>query len=269
MDYQQALSSGDISGAARAIEASLEGNPNPGLSFVLFELKTLLEEFDEARTALEAALGSDPGLEGARADLGSCIDGEQERALRRRLDGRAGKRASVAPPPPFAFALAEAEVAHAAANFARAKEILETLEIPAVAGRMMVAGDSFEFESLTDTDDLTGPQLECFVPGSSLVIPLSEIARIDFATARGYQDVLWIPTRVEMRSGDVLLCRVPSLYTGSGRHPDAQHRLGQMTSWSHTHGYAIGSGQRDWRASGGEGARLVGIRQIRAVQLWR
>jgi protein involved in temperature-dependent protein secretion len=267
MTVEQAIEQGDFVGALSLLEAQLRVAPAPGAHFLCFELKALVEDFAGADAQLDELERLAPDSAGAVVEFRKCLEAAAARATRRDDPEQAGRRAAFTPPPPHSHRYVEAATLHARRDHAAAAQVLADARArtPPLAGSLtFVDGPAMEFADITDSDDLTGPHLECVGKNGLLDLPLHSITAIEFLPGRGYQDVLWKPARITDSHGQANV-RVFSLYTGSGRHDEAMVRTGGVTIWDHECGYAIGFGLRDLKL---DGQTMVGINRVQRIDLY-
>lgn len=267
MTVEQSIEQGDFVGALSLLEAQLRVAPAPGKHFLAFELKALLEDFEGAEAQLAELEQLEPDSAGAVVEFRKCLEAASMRATRRVDPEQAGRRAAFTPPPPHSHRYVEAATLHARRDHAAAAQVLADARerTPPLAGSLIFRdGPAMEFLDITDSDDLTGPHLECVGKNGLLDLPLHSINAIEFLPARGHQDVLWKPARITDAHGQANV-RVLSLYTGSGRHDEAMVRTGAVTVWDHDCGYAIGFGLRDLKL---DGQTMVGINRVQRIDFF-
>ncbi len=264
MTVEQAIEQGDFVGALSLLDAQLRAAPAPGQHFLAFELKALLEDFAGAEAQLAELELLEPDSAGVVIEFRKSLAGATARAARRVDPEQAGRRAALATPPPHSHLYVEAATLHARREHAAAAQVLAEARrrTPPLAGSLtFLDGPVMPFLDITDSDDLTGPHLECVGSIGLLDVPLHSITAIEFLRARGYQDVLWKPARITDAQGQRNV-RVFSLYTGSGLHDEAMVRTGEVTIWDHDCGYALGLGLRDLKL---DGQTMVGIHRVQRI----
>jgi protein involved in temperature-dependent protein secretion len=246
-----------------------EATSDPGRLLMAYQLEVRTHRFDDAARTLARIVQLDPRFAPAAKELELSANAERLRVARASDATVAGKRSALAPPPPFALELVRAAVSHARGDAPGTKDALASAEAhrPKTPGTLTwTDGRTRTFTDLVDTDDLTGATLPCFEAGQILDVPFVEIRSIVFEPPRTSFDSLWAPAEVVTRSGERLRVRVPALYVGAGVHPEPSVRLGTMTTWDHDRGYAIASGQRDFKLVTSDGGMsMVGLRQIARI----
>lgn len=253
------LHSGDLSGALSQTEADLAAKPDdPTLHFLMFELRVLTGDFEDAQRHLDALEGEQ--WENAREHFGGMLSAERKRAM---LIGEGKGVPAFLMPPPQSLQLHYAAVVklHHHAD----PEIPEVLarSTPRRTGTI----DGEPFLALRDCDGLLGPVLEFFVPGAYGWLPLAQLKRVRLLPPQGYPDVIWIPAWITLTDDQERFVRIPSLYAGSGARSDVE-RLGLETRWERPmDGLARAFGQRDLVVVDADGSSaLRGIRQIHDIQ---
>jgi protein involved in temperature-dependent protein secretion len=246
-----------------------EATSDPGRLLMAYQLEIRTHRFDDAARTLARIVQLDPGFAPAAKELELSANAERLRVARATDATVAGKRSALAPPPPFALELVRAAVSHARGDAAGTKDALASAEAhrPKTPGTLTwTDGRTKTFTDLVDTDDLTGATLPCFEAGQILDVPFVEIRSIVFSQPRTSFDSLWAPAEVVTRSGERLHVRIPALYVGAGVHAEPSVRIGTMTTWDHDRGYAIASGQRDFKLTTSDGGMsMVGLRQIARI----
>jgi type VI secretion system protein ImpE len=109
-------------------------------------------------------------------------------------------------------------------------------EWPRYSGEPKAISGTFDgkpFQSISDTDPRIGDNLEVFVAGSYMWIPLEHIAEIQIPAPTKLRDLLWTPALVKTgptfkghELGEVL---IPVLAPMSSTHADEEVRLGRRT----------------------------------------
>lgn len=267
MSVEADLERGELELALQGLRS--EASSDPGRLLMAYQIELRTHRFDDAARTLARIVQLDPRFAPAAKELEGSANAERLRLARSTDVTVAGKRSALAPPPPFALELVRAAVTHAQGDAAGVKAALASARThrPKTPGTLTwTDGRTKAFTDLEDTDDLTSATLPCFEAGQILDVPFVEIRSVVFDAPRSSFDSLWAPAEVVTRTGERLRVRVPALYVGAGVHPDPHVRLGTVTSWDHDRGYAIASGQRDFRLETGEGGTtIVGQRQIARI----
>lgn len=265
MTFDEAMQHGEVRQAVEELERELAKDRAPGMLFMLFELKTVLEDFGAAQAALDELRRLQPHTAPLLDDLGLCLASDRERALRRNTPAMAERRRGVGAPAPFQLALVKAAVLYAQKDKAGAAKAVNEARalMPHASGTLTPrAGEKIRFLDLSDSDDLVGPSIEIVGPEGVVDVSFAQVRSIRLRDINGLQDALWIPAEVETSDGQTIHTRLPSQYPGSGNHGLPQVRLGGATMWDREGGITIGFGQRDLRLITPAGETMVGLRQV-------
>ena len=266
----EAMQRGELGQAIALLDEALAKEKDKTLLFMAFELKALVEDFEGALGAIDLLLVAiDAPARPALEELRRCAVGDLQRSLVRTEPMIAGKRAATASPPPWQLAYVQAAVAHAGREYGKAAAAIDDgrAAVRPAPGTLHFAKGSLRFKDIHDADDLIGPQLVAVGTSGLLELAFHQLASVELLPARGFQDTVWLPARVMTRQGLPMMLRVPALYTGSGKHADPAVRLGQTAKLARDTGYAVGLGQRSFRLRTETGEDLVGIRQVRKIEL--
>ena len=270
MSVDECIQSGDFEGALALLSAQTAGpQADPGLLLTTFSMEVRLQRFDAAEVSMRRLLAAAPQVADRMSQFGRTGRAEAAATARLTNPAVAGKRATIGMPPPHAMVYVKAAVLHAQKDHAGAAAALAEARplTPATAGTMTWGnGRTARFLDLTDSDDLTGPNLPCYDGETPLDLPYSELRSVHLLFGSTSFDVMWIPTDVVMVDGKALKVRVPSSYLGTGRAADPGVRTGGQTMWAREHGYAQAMGQRDFKATmEGGGDSMIGILQVKRI----
>lgn len=264
----EALQQGSYQEALTTIQRELKASPKPALAFLSFELKAFLEDFEGALADLalfDRLLPEREYLEEFRHVL---ING-QTWCYRQTLPDFPHCRACLGIPiPEYSIGFAEAIQHHASGNFEQALAHLQTAQamVPKTSGELtLLGGHRLAFTHLSDSDALTGPHLVCSHRGALLDLPFAHLSELEFLPGNGFQDALWRPTRVTLRSGEQTLVRAFGYYVGTGNHSSEYVRKLQLTTFDYRKGYEVAVGQRDWTLFNDSGQMMVGLQKVRRV----
>ena len=256
---QDLLDDDDLTGALTRVQAHLAVEPDDaGSRFLLFELLTLVEDFDGAARALSALPDR---FNTVKPELGGLLSAEKRRrdCLLRGL----AAPGFLAPPPPHIRPHFDALRMLITGQLDDRQRSMMQLAVPPLPGLI----DGEPFRGLRDCDDLLAPILEFVVPGAYGWLPLTQLRTVSLMPPRGYTDVIWIPAQITFRDMDgTHFVRIPSLYIGTGSRSDRE-RLGRETRWERPlEGISRAFGQRDLIVeSDDKSRRTVGIREIHEI----
>lgn len=256
---EQAVREGDLATALSSLQDQVRKAPDKAaLRVFLFQLLSVLGEWDRARTQLNVAADLDAGTLAMAQMYREAILCERLRA-----DVFAGRRSPLifGEPDEWLALLIEAllvtgtpRAAEAASLRARAFELA-----PATAGTI----DDQPFEWIADADMRLGPVLEAVVAGKYYWVPVSRLARVDFEAPADLRDVVWMPAHFQFVNGGETVGVVPTRYPGTEQHADPALRLARRTEWTEGPPDSFtGLGQRVLATDQGEFS-LMDVRSIR------
>jgi protein involved in temperature-dependent protein secretion len=271
MSVDACIQAGDFEGALAQLSAQTAGaQADPGLLLTRFNMEIRVQQFEAAEVTMRRLLAAAPQVADRMSQFGRAGRAEATATARLTNPAVAGKRATIGAPPPHALVYVKAAVLHAQRDHAGAAAALAEAKActPAVAGTLTWGnGRAARFVNLTDSDDLTGPNLPCYDGETPLDLPYSELRSMDLLFGSTSFDVMWIPADVVMVDGKALKVRIPSNYLGTGRAAEPGVRTGGETMWAHERGYAQAAGMRDFKATmdGSGGASMIGILQMKRI----
>jgi type VI secretion system protein ImpE len=199
MTVQQLFQSGQLDEAVKALTAEVRDDPTDSKRRTfLFELLCFTGDYSRAEKQLDVLSQGGP-----QSEMGALF---------------------------YRGALAAEKTRH---------EMFEKQEFPrpadAAAPHITGTINGKTFHSLADSDQRVGANLEAFVAGSYMWIPLSLLSSIHIASPKKLRDLLWLPAVVRPSAafqgrelGEVLL---PVLNPFSWRSADSAIRLGRATAW--------------------------------------
>ncbi|MFB2967686.1 type VI secretion system accessory protein TagJ [Aerosakkonema sp. BLCC-F183] len=258
MKTEDWLAEGNLTEAIAQADRDVSEDPqNASLSFLLFELLVLAEDFDAAFDRLRDVALADSRLSEVAEFYFGILNAERSRY--NFLSQIQGAPQALQEPPAYGAKFINALGLLWEARIEEAEVLLDEAwkEVPKLSGIL----DGEEFTEIRDADDIIGPFLEAMIPEGYFWIPFEHIKRIEFKERQGYQDTIWLPAYIEMKGGIQGDLWIPSLYSGTGIKDDVL-RLGQMTAWEYP-SEKIGRvyGQRDIACD----KKLIGIRQISTI----
>jgi type VI secretion system protein ImpE len=253
---QELIRDGDLPGALAALQDAVrKDSANPKLRVFLFQLLSVLGQWNRALTQLNVAGELDAG---ALPMVQTYREAIQCEALRAEIF--AGRRTPMlfGEPEPWMAQLAEAlkldagDAAQAAALRAEAFE-----SAPASPGSI----DGQDFAWLADADGRLGPVLEAIVNGRYFWIPFMRIARIEIDPPTDLRDAVWTAATFTWANGAQTVGLIPTRYPGSAEAGDDALRLARRTEWTGADGFERVLGQRMFTSDGGDyplmDARLI------------
>lgn len=129
------------------------------------------------------------------------------------------------------------------------------------AGETPFLIDGTQVEWIADGDSRLGPVCELFLDGQYCWLPFENIQRLEIDAPSDLSDLVWIPARVTLNSGDPHSVLLPARYPFSHSEQDAL-ALGTLTEWRPLSDTLwTGTGQRMLISPAGEHP-LLEIRQL-------
>lgn len=272
MSIEQSIERGEFETAlALLVQATSGPSPDPGQLLMIFNMEVRLQRFEAAEVSMRRLCAAAPQVAPVMERYRVAAHAEATATARLTDPALAGKRKALGAPPPYAMAYVKAAVLHAQRDYVGAAAAIaegRTYAPPASGTLTWINGRTARFTNLTDTDDLTGPNLPFYDGGTLLDVPYSQLRSVTFLDPKTSFDVMWLSAEVVTAGGKALMLRVPSYYVGTGKAKEGTVRTGQETMWEHDRGYAQGIGQRDFKVTTPEGgALMVGILQLRKIEL--
>ena len=98
---------------------------------------------------------------------------------------------------------------------------------PAIKGIL----DGVAFEGLRDADDLFANILEVYSSDKYFWVPLEDIASLEISAPKFPRDLIFIPLKINLKTGEAGAVHMPGLYLGSHEHSSDMVRLGRENDW--------------------------------------
>ena len=122
------------------------------------------------------------------------------------------------------------------------------------------------FSQFEDSDPRIGPNLEVFIAGSYVWIPISYLRRVEIEPPTNLRDLMWgrarVDTTEEFRFQELGEILIPLISPLSNRHPDELVNLGRETAWEPDNNYgAVPFGAKLMTIDGVD-VPLVSIRRL-------
>jgi type VI secretion system protein ImpE len=232
---------------------------DPRLRVFLFQLLSVLGQWERALTQLNVAADLDPS---AVAMLKTYQEALRCEFLR--VEVFAGRRTPVlfGEPSEWMALLVQALKLTAEEKFADAAVLRDRAfeGAPVTAGRI----DGQAFTWIADADSRLGPVLEAIVNGRYTWIPFSRLREIRIEKPTDLRDVAWMPSYLTLANGGDVVALIPTRYPGSERASDSRLVMARGTEWTERPGSTfIGIGQRVFATDEGEHALM----DARIIQL--
>ncbi len=232
MTPSELFKAGQLSEAIDAQLKEVKANPaQHAKRLFLFELLAFSGDLDRARKQIDAINYGDLELDAAVLGYRKLLDAEE---ARRKLFRDGTEPKFLAEPPEHVKVRLEAVGQLRANNPAQALQLLT--QAAAVSPPFQGKLNGKPFDTLRDADDLFGQVLEVMANGQYYWIPMESIESLTLRAPKFPRDLLWAPAALDVRNGPASNVFLPTLYPGSGEHPDVQIKLGRLTDWKATEG---------------------------------
>ena len=221
------LDAGNLDGAIQAALNAVKSKPTDITARIfLFELSCFTGDWERAERQLDTI-----GRQDVNAMVGSliyrqCIQCERNRA---KFFSESLKPVFLSDPPDYIYGLLQANNRLREGNIAEARQILDTVEDQRPATSCAVNGELKE--DFRDYNDATSAILEVFIKDSYCWIPFEQIEKLEIFAPKSLRDLFWLQGKIETSNGTNGEIIIPTLYSGSYKHPSDQVRLGRMTDW--------------------------------------
>jgi type VI secretion system protein ImpE len=258
MQAEQLLREGRIADALKHLTDQVRENPaDPKLRVFLFQLLSVLGQWDRAMTQLNVAAEMDPATLLMAQVCRTALNCEAFRT-----EVFAGRRLPVVfgEPDEWVGWMVQAAQNAAEGQFDASQELRQRAfeAAPATAGTI----NDEPFEWIADADSRLGPILETVVEGRYYWVPFQVIAAIDIEAPSDLRDMVWVPSRFTWANGGTSVGLIPTRYAGSESSDDPGVQLGRRTDWDERPGELyVGLGQRMLATDQGE-YPLLEVRRI-------
>jgi len=259
MSAEELLMAGALDDCLSALQSEIRSNPaDAKLRVFLFQLATVLGQWDRAMTQLNVAAEMDPDVLLMAQACRPLLNCEVLRG-----EVFAGKRGPLVfgEPAEWVGLLLQALQLVAAGEHAAAAESRDQAfeQAPAVPG----AVNGQEFAWLADADPRLGPVLEAVVDGRYYWIPFANILFVKVEEPTDLRDCVWLPASFIWQNGGQSVGFIPVRYPGSETSSDSAIRLGRKTEWEEAPaGWYFGQGQRLLATDAGD-TPLLDVRELR------
>jgi len=258
MTAKELIKAGRLSEARGVLVEEVKKKPSDvGARTVLFQVLSLLGEWDKALRHLDMISTQDPRRAIGVATYLNNVKAEQERV--KVLAGSA--LPSVMPEPPsYMPDYLDYLGALNAQQFddARAKLALIEGARPAVLGTL----NGKPFGGMSDTDARLFAFLEAFVHERYVWIPIEAVRELIVHEPRDSFDLIWVTASITTWEGLSMNCSMPVTYPGTAGEADDQLKLGRLTDWAPIGGgLSRGVGQHVY-AIGDTDVSILEIRSI-------
>jgi type VI secretion system protein ImpE len=208
----------------------------------LVELLCFAQEWDRSDQLLDIISTQSEGMAAAVLRFRGLLRGEQTRRQVMR-EGRAPEMigpsaARLQPVVEALLSLREGHLEAAAGKLAEAAD-----QAPPVAGTY---DGTQSFDTFQDIDDVCAPFVEFITEGGDYRwVSVNDISLLEPGPLQRPRDLIWRPSRLEVRGGPAGEVYLPALYVSDDADVDDAIRLGRHTDWRETQGGPVrGVGQR-------------------------
>ena len=253
------IKTGDVAGARAALIEEVRAKPdNRPARMFLSQVLLVLGEWDKALTHMKAIANLSPEAMTLFTAYDRAITAEKTREAV--FAGKEAPASLVAATPWFDALLralhAELKGDAVTAAELRAQAFDDAPETPGEA-------DGTRFGFIADADARFGPAIEVIIDGRYGFVPFAEIVELTTEGATDLRDLVWLPARLTLKSGQAGNCFLPTRYPGAAHDADGQVKLARKTEWDN-HGDLgnAGRGQHLYDADGAELA-LLALRRLK------
>ncbi len=241
MEAEELLQAGQLTEALAVLENQIRSDPsNPKLRVFLFQLLSVLGDWERALTQLNVAAELDP-MNLLMAQV--CRVALNCEALRAEIF--AGKRSPLVfgEPAEWIGWLIQANQMIAQEKYQASQKLREQAfeAATAIAGSI----DNQRFEWISDADSRLGPILEAIFDGKYYWVPFTAVKRIQIEPPTDLRDLVWLPTHFTWINGGETTGLIPTRYPNSQTSEDSAILLARKTEWIEQPGELyLGLGQR-------------------------
>lgn len=252
------LKGGDPRAALSQLHEQVRARPeDASLRIFLFQLLSVLGQWERALTQLEVASNLDP-----TALAMAQMYGEAIRCEAVRTEVFAGRKSPLVfgQPEQWLALLIESRLVAGNGEAERSEQLrLRAFDdAPASSGEI----DGRPFGWIADADSRLGPVLEAVINGRYYWVPFARLRRVTIEPPHDLRDVVWMPAHLEFENGGESVALIPSRYPGSDADGDGMIALARKTVWEEVAADAHhGLGQRVL-ATDNEDVPLMEIRSI-------
>ncbi len=240
---EQSLREGRLDDCLAQLQEAVRNDPSkPELRTFLFQLLSVLGQWDRALAQLKVAGDLDPGALAMVQTYRELIPTE---VLRNEIFAGRKTPLVLGEPSEWLALLIEALRADGGGQHARAAELRAQAfeQAPTSSG----TADGQPFTWIADSDSRLGPVLELVVAGAYRWVPFASISSIHLEEPADLRDMVWTPAKLCWSNGGEAVGMIPTRYAASEQSPDPLIRLARKTEW-------LELGEDNWR---GEGQRIL------------
>ena len=257
---EESIRSGKLQEALVALQSEVKKQPaDPRLRVFLFQLLSVMGQWDRAATQLDVAGELDPEH---RSRWRRRTSPSSSASACGRASSRGGRRpSSSGDPAPWVALLVQSLQFTAQGKFSEARELRDKAfeDAPATTGAI----DEAPFSWIADADPRLGPMLEAIVNGRYCWIPFSRVRELTFEPPADLRDLAWTPALLTLANGGQTVAFVPTRYPGSELASDGAVVTARSTVWTDCGAETfLGLGQRIFVTDRGDHP-VMDVRRIR------
>lgn len=248
MDTKTLFKQGDLSGLHAQVAQEIRRNPQDAASRALFvQLLCMEGEWQRAAAQADALMKLNPASALFCTTLSQLIRAELSREAvfcGKAVPGWVGE------PPAWSGLLCDAFTAYAggdaAAGAAATTQILDALPL------IPVTHSQGRSPWLLDGDARLAGVLELITGDAYRLVEQASVRSLEVAAPTHPVELLWPHVRLQLRSGEPLVGRMPGRYPLAGERPDSELLMLRSTTWASCgDGLYLGCGQRCWSTEDG------------------
>ncbi len=258
MDPKELIRAGKLTEARQQLIESVKSSPgDSGLRVLLFQVLSLLGDFEKAERHIDIIAAQDVKAEAGIMPYKNLLHGERVRQEVYHVE----RRPDFLPKTPAyaeRYFLALEQLKNN--EFESAEETFKLLEEdrPPLSGTL----NDQPFNDIRETDSFLSYFIEAFVHERYVWLPFESIREMILPTPESLFDLIWIPAQITAWSGLTLNCFLPVVYPESPFHEDDRIKMGRMTDWHSLGGpFYKGLGQHVFQI-GDEDVPLLEIREL-------
>ena len=255
---EECLRAGDLGEALKSLQEEIRKNPaKPELRVFLFQLLSLLGDWDRAMTQLNVAAEMDVDC---KLMAQACRPALQCEAFRESVFAGEKTPLIFGDPAEWVVQLAQVPALLAKGQGQAAADLRDRAfeAAPASSGTL----DGHEFEWIADADARLGPLLEVILEGRYYWVPFAAIRSITLDKPVDLRDVVWMPAQFTWTNQGNSVGFIPGRYAGSAASEDSAVKMARTTAWQDKgNGFFCGLGQRVLATDQGE-YPLLEVRKI-------
>ncbi len=217
-----ALADGRLTDAVHVQEQAVADDPSPAARLFLFELLTLADRLDDARSQLDAITSDDPLWPASRQRFRHLL-----RAISRRNHLRR-RPAFLSDPPTHAKRRWNAARAVEAGEMNASLNWVDRADAATPEVRGFV--DGREFAGLRDGDERFASVFEVFVGGGYVWVPFEQVRAVVLPEATGVIEMVYRPGEIRLTDGRTVGVVLPLVYPLSAQTGD-DFALGEAVDW--------------------------------------